>query len=56
MIAYQKEGHFPAGSMGPKIGAAIEFLESGGKDVLITSPSCIGSALVGKAGTHIVVE
>jgi carbamate kinase len=34
---YLKEGHFPAGSMGPKIEAAINFIESGGEKVLITS-------------------
>lgn len=31
------EGHFPAGSMGPKIQAAINFIENGGKTVIITS-------------------
>lgn len=51
---YDAEGHFPAGSMGPKIKAAIQFLESGGKKVIITSPEKISAALEGKAGTHIV--
>ncbi|MBI5236534.1 MAG: carbamate kinase [Deltaproteobacteria bacterium] len=46
-------GEFPAGSMGPKIQAAIEFLEAGGKEVLITSPERIKEALEGKAGTRI---
>jgi carbamate kinase len=27
---YHSEGHFPAGSMGPKVEAAIRFLEGGG--------------------------
>ena len=53
MIAYEREGHFPPGSMGPKIRAAIAFLRSGGTDVLITSPPCIGDALIGKSGTRI---
>ena len=30
------EGQFPAGSMGPKIRAAIEYIEAGGREVLIT--------------------
>jgi carbamate kinase len=50
---YRKQGHFPPGSMGPKIDAAIEFLEAGGKDVLITSPELIEEAAEGRAGTRI---
>lgn len=48
---YQKEGHFPKGSMGPKIEAAIRFLENGGKEVYITSPEKALECLEGKAGT-----
>lgn len=33
---FLKEGQFPEGSMGPKIQAAIEFVESGGKEMIIT--------------------
>lgn len=51
---YLSEGHFLPGSMGPKIEAGIDFLEKGGKEVIITSPECIGDALKGKTGTHIV--
>ena len=54
MISYQKEGHFPAGSMGPKVEAAIGFIQEGGIEAIITSPSCIGEALVGKSGTRIL--
>lgn len=50
---YLREGHFPPGSMGPKIEAAIHYLESGGEMVLITSPPAIGRALRGEAGTRI---
>jgi carbamate kinase len=50
---YTEEGHFPEGSMGPKIQAAIEFLENGGKKVIITSPSNSYAALKNKAGTII---
>jgi carbamate kinase len=51
---YMAEGHFPQGSMGPKIGAAIQFLEAGGKQVIITSPGLVKEALEGKAGTKII--
>ena len=51
---YMKEGHFAAGSMGPKIEAAIRFLSHGGKHVIITQPHLLEEALKGKTGTHIV--
>jgi carbamate kinase len=40
--------------MGPKIEAALDFLETGGQEVLITSPECLTDALGGKAGTCII--
>jgi carbamate kinase len=51
---YLKEGHFPPGSMGPKILTSIRFLESGGKRVVITTPDNLEDALDKKTGTHIV--
>ena len=51
---YLAEGQFPAGSMGPKIQAAIDFLEHGGKKVIITQPHLLEAAIAGKNGTHIV--
>ncbi len=51
---YFEEGHFPPGSMGPKIQAAIKFLEEGGERVLITSAKSIVKALKNKGGTEIV--
>lgn len=45
---------FPAGSMGPKVQAAVYYLESGGKEVLITSTDKLHDALAGKTGTRIV--
>lgn|SRR5574341_596841 len=48
------EGHFPPGSMGPKIEAAISFLESGGKEVIVTSIEKAHDSVLGKAGTKIV--
>jgi carbamate kinase len=38
------EGQFPLGSMGPKIQAAIEFLQAGGRSVLITAPEKVSDA------------
>ena len=51
---YFAEKQFPAGSMGPKIQAAIDFLERGGSEVLITSIEKIVDAFEGKTGTRIV--
>lgn len=50
-----REGEFAPGSMGPKIEAAIDFLEGGGKEVLITLPENLADALEGKTGTRIVL-
>jgi carbamate kinase len=46
-------GEFPSGSMGPKIRAALDFLQSGGTEVVITDPQHLSAALAGAAGTHI---
>lgn len=52
--AYLAEGtHFAKGSMAPKIEAAIDFLEAGGKRVIITDPDNVARALTGETGTHI---
>jgi len=51
---YMEEGHFPSGSMQPKIQAAIEFLRSDSKRVVITSIEAIESAVQGLAGTEII--
>lgn len=48
------EGHFPPGSMGPKVEAVIGFLRSGGRRAVITSPESLGPAIEGRAGTHFV--
>jgi len=47
------EGQFPAGSMGPKIEAACNFLENGGQRAVITSPEHLAEALRGEQGTEI---
>jgi carbamate kinase len=50
------DNQFDRGSMGPKIQAAIEFLDGGGSTALITNPPNIGRALAGETGTFIVRE
>jgi carbamate kinase len=52
-INLMQEGHFPPGSMGPKIQAAINFLKTGGKQVVISSVEKSKYAVIGKAGTVI---
>jgi len=54
--AYLGEGHFPQGSMGPKIEAAIQFLAAGGRRAVITSVASIQKAVEGRAGTEMVRE
>lgn len=51
---YHAQGHFPPGSMGPKIDAALQFLEGGGERVIVASLKEAMPALRGEAGTHIV--
>lgn len=48
-----KEMNFAAGSMGPKVQAAINFVEQTGKDAVIGSLSDIVDIVNGKAGTRI---
>lgn len=50
---YLEQGQFPPGSMGPKIQAAIEYIEGGGEEVLITSANYLRAALIHRAGTRI---
>jgi carbamate kinase len=53
---YMKEGHFKAGSMSPKITAAIRFVENGGKEAIIAELGKLAEAFQGKSGTHITQE
>src|SRR2546427_6266224 len=52
--AHQSGGEFPEGSMGPKIRAAIEFVQATGREVLITSSARLLDAVHGTAGTRVV--
>lgn len=53
---YLETGQFPAGSMGPKVEAALRFLEESKNDnarVIIADLVTLGAALQGQAGTQI---
>lgn len=54
MQKYFQENHFPPGSMGPKVEAAINYIEKGGKEVIITSADKLKDALEGQTGTRIL--
>jgi carbamate kinase len=49
-------GQFPPGSMGPKVEAALQFLERGGEVVVICHPEALLEAFLGNAGTRILKE
>jgi carbamate kinase len=49
------DGHFPAGTMGPKVEAALRFVGARGSEAIVTSPDRLVSALEGHdEGTHVV--
>jgi carbamate kinase len=51
---YLEEGiHFKPGSMKPKVEAALDYLDRGGSEVLITNPENLERAVVGETGTRI---
>jgi len=57
MQDYLDRGEFPPGSMGPKVEAALKFLEHGGRRVVITSIECVFEAVKhGTRGTQIVAQ
>jgi carbamate kinase len=49
---YLEEGQFPDGSMGPKIRAAIHFVERSGKDTIITKTTMLG---IDNGGTRVTL-
>ena len=53
MREYAAAGHFASGSMGPKVEAAVRFVESGGHRSVITSLAHIAEAVTGAYGTCI---
>ncbi len=54
MAGWLAEGHFPAGSMGPKVQAALQFLQGGGGEVCITSPEALPRLAEGGPCTRIL--
>lgn len=50
---YLSQGEFAAGSMGPKVEAALRFLDHGGRRAIITAPEFMAAAVAGGAGTEI---
>lgn len=48
-------GQFPAGSMGPKVEAAVRFIRSGGSRAVIASIDRIEEAVAGQAGTEFLL-
>ncbi len=54
MKKYSQEGHFGSGSMGPKVNAALRFVEYGGERSIITSLDQAFEAITKSAGTQIV--
>jgi carbamate kinase len=53
MEQYAAEGHFAAGSMGPKVEAALRFVRGGGARSVITALELIAQAVDGSIGTVI---
>ncbi|NJE05422.1 carbamate kinase [Thermococcus sp. M36] len=51
---YYEEGHFKKGSMGPKVLAAIRFVEWGGERAVIAALDRAVEALEGKTGTQVI--
>lgn len=54
MKQYYQEGHFAEGSMGPKVLAAMRFVENSGSRAIITCLEKVLEALRGQTGTIIV--
>jgi carbamate kinase len=50
------DGHFPPGTMGPKVEAAIEYVRATGKRAVICQPADLAEAIVGRAGTIVELQ
>jgi carbamate kinase len=53
---YAAAGQFPAGTMGPKVEAALRFVETIDRDAIICSLDQLVAAVAGRAGTRIVAN
>ena len=56
MAGWLADGQFPAGSMGPKVRAALTFLQQGGVEVMVTTPEDLEGALDGGPCTRITAR
>jgi carbamate kinase len=54
--AHLEAGEFPAGSMGPKVESALQFVTEHGRHAVITSLPRLRDALEGRSGTHLTVR
>jgi carbamate kinase len=54
LAGYAEQGQFAAGSMLPKVQAALRFLGRGGRRAVITTAALSEKALAGEAGTQIL--
>jgi len=53
MRGHLTDGQFPPGSMGPKVEAAVSYLDRCAGTAVITSAGCMAAALAGRGGTRI---
>jgi carbamate kinase len=51
---HYEAGHFAPGNMGPKVEAALSFVEHGGREAIITRYEQLVDAVHDRAGTHIL--
>jgi carbamate kinase len=49
-VRHLAEGQFAAGSMGPKVAAAVRFIHEGGQAVAITSPALLAATIASPEG------
>lgn len=53
LAAYAQDGHFAAGSMGPKVAAACAFVTHPARRAIICAPENLAAALAGQDGTRV---
>jgi carbamate kinase len=49
-------GQFPPGSMGPKVEAALQFVDAGGREAIVAAHDQLDLAIEGRAGTHVIAQ
>jgi carbamate kinase len=50
------DGQFPPGTMGPKVDAALRFVDAGGGEAIIAASDQLDLAFTGRAGTHVTAR